>query len=130
MSQQRARRAANRLRWIARGIGTLVAVLWGFIFVASVIGGEDEEPLLGAILTGLVLIAVVGVGIAWWRAGIGGTIVTIGAVALGVFAYVTAGYNKGLAVLTAGGPFLVSGILFLASWWLSRPTQAPPENAS
>jgi len=46
--------------------------------------------------------------------------VVIGAVALGTLAYVTAGFNKGWAMLITGGPLLVIGLLFLASWRRSR----------
>lgn len=71
-------------------------------------------------LAGLVIFAVLGILISWWREGIGGTVVVIGAVALGTFAYVTAGFNKGWAMLITGGPLLVIGLLFLASWRRSR----------
>ena len=64
--------------------------------------------------------AVVGVIIAWSREKIGGTVVLIGAIALSTFGYITAGFNKLFAMLVAGGPFLVAGILFLTSWRRSR----------
>jgi len=54
--------------------------------------------------------------IAWRDERLGGMVVVAGALALSVFAYVTAGHNKALAVLVSGIPFLVSGVLFLASW--------------
>ncbi len=63
---------------------------------------------------------MLGVLIAWRRERIGGTVMVIGAIALGTFAYVTAGHNKVFAVLVSGVPFLVPGILFLASWRRSR----------
>ena len=117
-------RTTKWIRWIARGIGSLVAVLCLLIGIAEVIWSHTppspEASQQGAMLAGLVIFAVLGVLIAWWREGVGGTIVVIGAIALGTFAYVTAGHNKVWAMLITGGPFLVTGILFLACWRRSR----------
>jgi len=65
----------------------------------------------------LIAVVVIGVIIAWFREGIGGFITLIGAVALSIFAYISAGHNKIFAMLTSGIPFLIAGILFLISWW-------------
>ena len=78
------------------------------------------------IMAGLIITSVLGVLIAWWREGIGGTILVICAVAHSTFAYIVAGHNKGLAMLISGGPFLLIGILFLASGWRSRRPRIPP----
>jgi len=117
-------RTTKWMRWIARGTGSLVGVLCLLIGIAEVIWGHTppspEASRQGAMLAGLVIFAVLGVLIAWWREGVGGTVVVIGAIALGTFAYVTAGRNKVWAMLITGGPFLVAGILFLACWRRSR----------
>lgn len=117
-------RATKWMRWIARGIGSLAGTFWLLALITSAIAeaisGHSPWSLEGAVLAGLVITAALGVLIAWWREGIGGTIVVIGGVALSTFAYFTAGHNKGLAVLVSGVPFLVSGIMFLASWRRSR----------
>lgn len=117
-------RPTKWMRWIARGIGSLVGVLCLLIGITEVIWGHTppspEASLQGAMLAGLVIIAVLGVLIAWWREGIGGTVMVIGAVALSTFAYVTAGRNKVFAMLISGGPFLVAGMLFLACWHRSE----------
>ena len=78
------------------------------------------------IMAGLIITLVLGVLIAWWREGIGGTILVICAVAHSTFAYVVTGHNKGLAMLVSGGPFLLIVILFLASGWRSRRPRIPP----
>jgi len=113
--------------WLARGIGSLVGAFWLLSLIASliveVIGGRTPWSLEGAILAGLVIITALGVLIAWRREGIGGTIVAIGAIALGTFAYITARFNKVWAMLITGGPFLVAGTLFLACWRRSEVRQ-------
>jgi hypothetical protein len=92
---------------------------WGYV---SAMGGWAEEiaaspwPLEGTILAVLLIITVLGVLIAWTRAGVGGTLLVIGAIVLGTFSYVTAEHDKVWNMLFMGGPFLVAGILFLACW--------------
>jgi hypothetical protein len=123
-------RTTKWLRWTARGLGSLVAVLWVLIGIAEVAfphtPPSPEASLQGAILAGLGTTTVLGVLIAWWRERIGGTIVVIGAIALSTFGYITAGRNKVWVMLFTGGPFLVAGILFLASW--RRSQQADDAN--
>ncbi|MEA3314014.1 MAG: hypothetical protein U9Q18_06535 [Caldisericota bacterium] len=77
--------------------------------------GNNPPGIEGTILAVLVVIGITGIVIAWRKEKIGGTIVTIAAISLCVFAFVAAGRMKIFAVLVAGGPFLVSGILFLIS---------------
>ncbi len=119
-------RAAKWMRWLARGIGSLIGGLFLLILIASAIFDPTPWSLEGAMLAGLVIFAVLGILISWWREGIGGTVVLIGAVALGTFAYVTAGRNKVWAMLITGGPLLVTSLLFLASWRRSRKRGALP----
>jgi hypothetical protein len=116
-------RTTRWLRWIARGLGTLSSAWWLFIGIAEAIFGREPWPLEGAMLSVLAGANAVGVAIAWWRERIGGTVLVIAGTALCAFAYVTAGHNKGFAVLVSGGPFLVTGILFLASGWRSGVLQ-------
>lgn len=71
-------------------------------------------------LAGLIVASALGVLIAWWQEGIGGTIIVICAIAHSTFATIASGHNKGFAMLITGGPLLVAGILFLASWWRSE----------
>lgn len=125
-------RATKRLRWFARGIGTLAAAFWVFSLIASGIGDAlSGNPLTleGAVLATLVIIAVVGVAIAWRRERIGGMVTVVAAVALCVFAYITAGHNRGYAMAVSGGPFLLAGILFLVSWWRSKRPRIPQDSA-
>jgi len=108
------------LRWIARGIGSLVAGFWLFIAVVSAIGECDPWTLKSAIMAGLIVASTLGVLLAWRRAGAGGIALLAIAVLHSVFALFAAGHHRGLAVLIAGGPFFVSSALFPVSWWRTR----------
>ena len=113
-------RAMKWMRWIARGVGSSVVALWLFMGIAYDIVESRLWTLEDAIMAGLVITSALGVLIAWWREGIGGTILVICAAAHSTFAYVVAGHNKALAMLISGGPFLLIGSLFLAIWWRLR----------
>jgi len=119
-------RATRWVRWIARGIGSLVVALWLFMGIGYGIVESGPRTLEDAIMTGLIITSTLGVLIAWWREGIGGTVLVICAVAHSTFAYIVAGHNKGFAMLISGGPFSLIGILFLASWWRSRVEKTLP----
>ena len=111
------------LRWVVRGLGTLVAGFWVFIGILQVIAGSDLWTVESTALAALIVAAAVAVAVGWWREGIGGLLLLIVGAAHGVFAYVAAGHNKLIAVAITGVPFLLLGLLFLASWWLSRRTE-------
>jgi hypothetical protein len=90
-------------------------------YVAAMGGWADEIaaspwPLEGTIRAGLLIITVLGVLIAWSREGMGGVLLTVGAIVLGTFSYLTAEQGKVWNMLLMGGPTLVAGILFLACW--------------
>jgi hypothetical protein len=109
-------RGMKRMRFTARGIGSLVAAFWLFAGIASAIAEPGPWTLESVIMAGLITTSVLGVLIAWWREGIGGTILVACAVAHSAFACVASGHNRGLAMLISGGPLLLAGVLFLASW--------------
>ncbi len=113
-------RATKWMRWIARGVGSLAVAFWLFMGIAYDIVESRPWTLEDMIMAGLITTSALGVLIAWWREGIGGTILVICAAAHSTFAYIVAGHNKGLAMLISGGPFLLIGTLFLAVWWRSR----------
>lgn len=122
-------RTAKWLRWLARGLGSLAAAGWLFVVVASAFDEPGPVTLEGGIVAALALVAAVSVGIAWWREGLGSALVIASALAYMVFAYLSAGQRRGMAMATSGGPFLVAGILFGASWALSR-SRRPDEQRS
>ena len=123
------------VKWTHRlglGMGSLAGVFWLISVVGSLIdellGEHTPFTLEGAALGGLVLLAVVGVLIAWRWEGIGGTMEVIGGIGLSTFAYLTAGSNKVFAMSVSGLPFLVSGVLLLISRRMST-RRSPPKKA-
>ncbi|MBU4482790.1 MAG: hypothetical protein L6416_07225 [Candidatus Omnitrophica bacterium] len=114
-------RTAKRIRWAARVIGITAGAFWVISLIASSIAEFGTPvPIEGFILAGLVAINVIGIITAWWKEKIGGIIIVTAAVALCTFSYIEAGHNKILALLISGFPFLISGILFIISWWRSK----------
>jgi hypothetical protein len=95
--------------------------MWTFTLTASAID-EGIEGIRGegGVLAGLILIAVAGVVIAFFNEQMGGWVALLAGIALTVFALVTAGRNHWLAVLVAGAPFFVSGVLFLIGARMQR----------
>ena len=119
-------RTAKRIRWAARVIGIIIGAFWTISLIASSIAEFGTPvPIEGFILAGLITINVAGVIIAWWKEKIGGIIIVAAAVSLCTFSYIEAGHNKILAMLFSGFPFLISGILFLISWWRSKKVYSP-----
>jgi hypothetical protein len=104
------------MRWLARGIGSAVAGLWLVIGLLRGIGDSEPWTWESTAITLLVVASVLGVLIGWRREAIGGIILVTMAAVFSAFAWATAGHNKGFAMLISGGPFLVAGVLFLASW--------------
>jgi len=114
--------AATWLRWIARGMGSLMAGLWLVAGAASALSAREPWTQESTIIALLVLTAASGVLTGWRRERIGGTLLVIVGLAFSVFAYLSAGRNKGYAMLVSGGPFLMVGLLFLAAWRKSTHT--------
>ena len=126
VSQGSGKQVALWLRWIARGLGTLVAGFWVFIGILEAIFGSDPWTVESTVLAALIVAAAVAVTVAWWREGIGGSLLLLVGVAYGVFAFVTAGHNKLFAGAITGVPVLLVGLLFLGSWWRNRRVQTAP----
>ena len=108
------------LRWIARTLGTLIASFWLIIFTLAIIHEpsppRDPESI---IMTTLIVSSIIVVVIAWFHEILGGILLIVVAVAHSVFAFLSAGHNKGFAVLISGSPFLVIGFLFVVCGWRS-----------
>jgi hypothetical protein len=109
--------AMNSIRWIARGVGLLLAVFWLLTGIGSATVERGPLTVESAMLAVFMITLVLGVFISWRRERIGGTLLVICGAAFSAFAYFSAGRNKGFAMLVSGGPVMLSGMLFLASWW-------------
>jgi hypothetical protein len=101
------------VQWIALGLGTLAGVWWLVSMVGQLVAGKEPPTIEGVLLGALTVACLAGVGLAWWRAGLGGAVLAVAGAALCVFAYLSAGRNKWVAVLVSGAPFLLAGVLLL-----------------
>jgi hypothetical protein len=69
----------------------------------------------------LVLIAGVLVSLRWEM--VGGLVMATSAIAVGVLAYAGCGSSELLTCTLVAGPYLVSGLLLLGSWWVRERMQ-------
>jgi len=108
---------AKRMRWVARGTGSLITAFWLFMSIGYAIG-ESEETWTweSSVMTALIVVSIVGFAITWKQELAGGVILVACAVAHSTFALFAAGHNHAFAMLISGGPYLLIGILFLLSW--------------
>lgn len=113
------KREKSWIRFFARTLGFLASLFWVSSMVASFIGelasGQFKLFTEGTVLFLLIVVAVSGVYLSWSRERLGGTLVVIFALILSSFSYFVAGFNKLLIALITGGPFLLSGVLFIFS---------------
>ena len=112
---------AKRIRWVARGTGSLITAFWLFMSMGYAIG-ESEETWTweSTVIAVLFAISTMGFVIAWRRELVGGVILVVCAVAHSTFALFAAGHNHAFAMLISGGPYLLIGTLFLLSWRRSK----------
>jgi hypothetical protein len=120
-------RITKWIRWLARGIGTVMAVTYLYL-------GITTGPSLPSIEEiAVVLTLVLGVLIAWRREGLGGLILTIAAVVsflIMVFVTVPEYPDQRSTLLQLFVlPYLLPGILFLICWWRSRKSGIILSNA-
>lgn len=106
------------MRNVARIIGLIIISIIAagllFILLGSVFEGErlsfDFESL-GMVFLGL--LTVISVALAWVRQNIGVWFVLVTGLLFTIFALITAGSHHLLAVMTAGGPLIIGGLLIL-----------------
>jgi hypothetical protein len=106
-------RTTTILRWTARVLGSLLLVL----IAAFAIGEGVPNPLHGSIaenlLTAAFLTMILGQIVAWKWEGIGGLLIVA---SFTFFAIV----NHGIPINVVFGPWLLTGLLYLACWALTR----------
>lgn len=105
----------KNFKWIARIIGSVFALFWLFIGVAS--GFDDPQPMNWESISMALLIgaSAIGVIIAWFRERLGGVLLVFVGVAFSVFALISSGHNHLLAMMSSGFPYIIVGGLFLLS---------------
>jgi len=81
--------------------------------VGHLVAGEEPLTIEGALLGALIVACLVGVGLAWWRARLGGVVLATAGAALCVFSYLSAERNKWVAIWVSGAPFLMARVLLL-----------------
>jgi len=113
----------SRMSWVARGVGTFIGGLWLIIVVGEVVGGPLPVTFESRMMVGLLVGCIICTVLAWWREDLGGILLVVCAMALSMFAYLAAGNNRPMAALVSGGPFLLSGILFLMAAKWSQPVE-------
>ena len=112
------------IRWIARILGTVLAVYLVFTTVANLIMDYKAWDFIAYIYFAFFIILAIGVIIAWFKEKIGGIILVAGAVAGSIFSIIVGLNNPDFDLLDfiilAGLPFVIVGILFLVYWLKSK----------
>ena len=131
MLESKQYRLAKRMRWAARIIGLLAAVLCLFMLTAStiaeVIAGDWEttsqtDIIQGSLIGVLGAIGLAGCIVSWWRERLASILLVLTAVGFGIHIGLVAGRNHFLVWLMMGFPYLVASVLFFISWRLSKKT--------
>ena len=131
MLESKQHRLAKRMRWAARIIGLLAAVLCLFMLTAStiaeVIAGDWEttsqtDIIQGSLIGVLGAIGLAGCIVSWWRERLASILLVLTAIGFGVHIGICAGRNHFLAWLMMGFPYLIASVLLFNSWLLSRKT--------
>lgn len=110
---------------VPRILGLIIATVIAGVFMFVFIGGLfDNEPVsLGSESLGIAALAVlttVSVIVALFRINVGVWMVLASGVLFAIFGLVTAGSNRLLAVMAAGGPLLLSSLLMLWGMQLEK----------
>lgn len=115
-------------RWLGRVISTLAATFWLLILLDIV----ACDALVGfacvnwemVLLILFVTVSVFSVILAWRKEGIGGFLMLVWGIIFTLIAAIDSGSYQAISMLVSGVPFIVSGLLFLISWLVTRQTVA------
>jgi hypothetical protein len=116
---------ARRMRLTGRVIGLVAAGFFLVFLIGEAIGealteGSEAIELAGILLAVLIVIALAGSILSWWRERLAGILLVLVSIGLGIHIAICAGRNHFLAWLMVGFPYLVAGGLILYAWWLER----------
>lgn len=112
-------RTANELwMWIARISATVLITMFLYYFFSHEITRLEEEL---SIETGpvyfMVFSVMMGFIVSWFIEVVGGLILTVGGLALGVYAFMATGADTHMTAVIYTVPFAVPGFMFLVSWY-------------
>ena len=99
------------LRWIARIVGSLTALMIVFFGIAYSIEGDPPK----ASVVSIFVIWVVGVVLSWKWEGIGGGLLLLSSIIFYIFVPDALDWPPNPLIA-----FPITGILFLICWWKSR----------
>ena len=134
MSATKRQLTAKRIRWAARIITLVITVLFLWFLIGETIMSIQEEGFKfyaeSLFIVVPTAIAVSGCIVSWWRERVGGSLLILASIAFGIFPSVSAEQHQVpwsmldalLNWLMLGSEFLIVGILFLMSSWLSQKT--------
>ena len=113
------------LRLTARITGTIFVLICLFLIVVAFLEGNQSNSstvskphdILGIAAVVFLLIALTGLIIGWWRAGIGGLISLFGFIIAGVLFIINPKLIFSLPVFLI---LLVPSMLYLAYWWEAK----------
>lgn len=113
------------MRKVPRVLGLVIASLIAAVYFLIVIGGlfdpEATPPGVEGIgMAVLALLTAASVIVAWLRPQLGGWLVLGSGTAFTIFGLVTAGQNRWMPVVAAGGPLILGGLLMLWGLRLER----------
>lgn len=104
--------------WSARILAVILIALFLYhFFTQEITRLEDTLSIETGPVYFMVFSVLVGFIISWFIEVLGGLILTVGGLALGVYAYMATGANSHITALIYTVPFAVPGFLFLVSWY-------------
>ena len=129
LSETHERRSAKVILWSGRVIGLIASIGWLLIMTASATHDittdnslelASSDVVQGALVAVIAAIALAGCIFSWWRLRASALLLVIASAGMGIHIAFNAGRNHFFAWSVSGLPFLIAGVLFLGSWWVSR----------
>ena len=112
------------MRWAARAIGLVAALFFVFMLIGSAVSdGVGPMDVESSTMVLLVVVALAGCIVSWWRYAIAGMLLVLTSIGFGVHIGFFAGHSHALAWSMVGLPYLIAGVLLLLSFRFSIKTQ-------
>ncbi len=104
--------------WAARiSAVVLIALFLYHFFTQEVTRLEEELSIETGPVYFMIVSVFIGFIVGWFVEVVGGLILTVGGLALGVYAYMATGADTPMTAVIYTVPFAVPGFLFLVSWY-------------